>query len=76
MDVLFPEHRVIVEVDGWDTHRTRAAFENDRNRDADMLAAGVVTVRVTRRRMRAAPEREAARLRTILDARGQTLTDL
>jgi hypothetical protein len=76
VDVLFPEHRVIVEVDGWDTHRTRAAFEDDRDRDAEQLMAGLVTVRVTSDRMKAAPAREAARLHAILDRRRQTLTDL
>jgi very-short-patch-repair endonuclease len=76
VDVLFPEHKVIVEVDGWETHRTRRAFEDDRDRDAEQLMAGFVTVRITSDRMQTAPSREAARLQAILDSRAQTLTDL
>src|SRR5205823_2504162 len=45
VDVLFPLERVIVEVDGWDSHRFRPSFENDRKRDAVTLAAGYETVR-------------------------------
>jgi very-short-patch-repair endonuclease len=68
-DVWFAEARLIVELDGWDTHRDRATFESDRERDANHLAAGVLTIRVTEERLRTQPAREAARLREILDAR-------
>ena len=52
VDALFPRERLIVELDGWDFHRSRTAFESDRNRDADTLRAGFVTVRVTWKRMK------------------------
>jgi hypothetical protein len=66
VDALFADERVIVELDGWEFHRDRASFESDRDRDADTLAAGYRTVRVTKHRLRTRPEHEAARLRTIL----------
>ncbi len=66
VDALFDHERVIVELDGWETHRDRATFEKDRDRDADTLAAGYRTVRVTKTRLRGRPEREAARLKRIL----------
>jgi hypothetical protein len=69
VDVYYPEERLIVELDGWTYHRTKIAFENDRDRDAAMLAAGIATVRITRARLENAPAREAERLRAILDAR-------
>jgi hypothetical protein len=69
VDALFADHRLIVELDGWDTHRERWSFESDRDRDADTLAAGHPTVRVTRERLRGSPQREAARLWRILDGR-------
>jgi Protein of unknown function (DUF559) len=69
VDVLFPVEKVIVEVDSWEFHRFRSNFESDRNRDADMLAAGFLTVRVTDERMNQNPEQEARRLNTILEAR-------
>ena len=39
VDFLWREQRLIVEVDGWDSHRTRSAFEEDRARDARLAAA-------------------------------------
>lgn len=69
VDVLFPEQRVIVELDGYEFHRTRRSFENDRERDAAMLAASFVTVRITWERLTQTPEKEAERLKAILAAR-------
>ena len=53
---------MIVELDGWAFHRDRVSFESDRNRDADTLAAGLVTVRITWERMTTEPQHEADRL--------------
>jgi uncharacterized protein DUF559 len=69
VDALFPEHQLIVELDGWDYHRTRESFEHDRERDAHALAHGLPTIRITKDRINTDPDREAARLRKILDAR-------
>jgi hypothetical protein len=63
VDALFPDEKVIVELDSWEFHRDRSSFESDRDRDADTLAAGHLTVRITWGRMSA---REAARLHEIL----------
>ncbi len=71
IDALFPEHRLIVELDGWDFHSDRATFESDRDRDAELLAAGYQTVRITWERLKSQPAREAARLRRILQARAR-----
>ena len=69
VDMHFPAHRLVVEVDGYKFHSDRATFETDRNRDADLLAIGYATVRVTSERLRDKPEAEAARLRQILRRR-------
>ena len=69
VDVLWPRERVIVELDGWDTHRDRRSFHADRERDAAHAAAGYLTVRITWQRLHADPAREAARLRRILALR-------
>ena len=68
-DILFPEERVIVEIDSWRFHSDRGAFESDRDRDAERLAAGFETVRVTEERLDNTPAREAERLHAILRAR-------
>jgi len=65
-DIRFPDHGVIVELDGWDFHRDRDSFEGDRDRDADQLAEGHPTVRITWERITETPAKEAARLKTIL----------
>jgi predicted transcriptional regulator of viral defense system/very-short-patch-repair endonuclease len=46
-DFHWPAHRLIVETDGWRTHRTRAALESDRAKDAALTAAGYRVVRFT-----------------------------
>jgi sigma54-dependent transcription regulator len=71
VDAYFPVQRVIVELDGWRFHSSRASFESDRERDAALLALGIVTVRITWNRLIKTPEREAARLRKILEARSR-----
>jgi hypothetical protein len=69
VDAWFELERVAVELDGWDFHRSRESFESDRDRDATLLAYGIPTVRLTKRRTMRAPAREARRLHVILAAR-------
>lgn len=40
LDLAYPADHVGVELDGWDPHGTRSAFDDDRTRDALLLAAG------------------------------------
>jgi predicted transcriptional regulator of viral defense system len=47
-DYHWPAHQVIVETDGWDTHRTRKAFRDDRAKDAALTASGYRVLRFTR----------------------------
>jgi hypothetical protein len=69
VDALFPAERVIVELDSWEFHKGAFAFQTDRERDAETLARGFVTVRITWQRIHEAPHREADRLRAILAQR-------
>lgn len=66
VDVFWPERRVVVEVDGWRTHKTRRAFETDRARDAKLVAAGYWVIRYTSRRIEREPAAVAAELRAVL----------
>jgi putative AbiEi antitoxin of type IV toxin-antitoxin system len=68
VDALFVAERVIVELDSKEFHLDAIAFETDRERDAEMLVHGLVTVRVTWERLEQRPQREASRLHTILAA--------
>jgi hypothetical protein len=58
VDALWPQAKLIVELDSWEFHGHRAAFERDRARDAKLLIAGYRTIRVTHRRL----DREADQL--------------
>ena len=70
VDMLWREQRLIVELDSRTHHDGDRPFERDRDRDADLLAAGFPVVRVTWRRLTGQPEREARRLDGLL-ARGE-----
>lgn len=63
VDALFPEQRVIVEIDPWHTHGDPGAFATDRARDRHLLAAGYRTARIPPDQLTAAT---AAELRRIL----------
>ena len=65
-DFRWPRHKLIVEVDGFDTHRTRQAFEDDRARDRKHLAAGWRVVRITHRQLHEQPRELAADLARLL----------
>ena len=51
VDFLWPDQRLIVEVDGFAFHATRSAFERDRARDRAHQAAGYVVLRITWRQL-------------------------
>ena len=47
VDALWQDHRLVVELDGWQTHHTRHAFQQDRTRDVTLLRAGYRVARFT-----------------------------
>ncbi len=62
VDFHWPAHGLVVEIDGFEYHRTRAAFERDRERDLALQLAGLRVVRLTARTI----DRGAARLASLL----------
>lgn len=66
VDALWAEAKLIVELDGWEYHGHRAAFERDRTRDARLLLAGYRTIRVTQRRLDREADQLAAEIRQLL----------
>ena len=69
VDLLWPDERVIVEVDGFGFHNTRAAFERDRARDRALHAAGYLVLRITWRQLIDEPEAVVAALAAALAQR-------
>lgn len=58
VDAAWLDARLLVELDSWEHHAHRAAFERDRSRDIELLLAGYRTIRVTNRRL----DRDAPKL--------------
>lgn len=67
VDALWAAARLIVELDSWEFHAHRKAFETDRSRDTDHLLAGYRTIRVTHRRLSVEPDRLAAQIHKLLN---------
>jgi very-short-patch-repair endonuclease/predicted transcriptional regulator of viral defense system len=64
VDFLFAASRLVVETDGYRYHRTRRAFERDRERDAILARAGHRTLRFTHRQLTREPAMVAATIRS------------
>lgn len=56
VDVLFRRQRLVLEVDGWATHSSRTAFENDRARRNALVLAGYTLLNFTWRQLQDQPE--------------------
>lgn len=69
VDFLWPHARLILEVDGHDTHGDRLAFEEDRRRDQIHAAAGYTVIRVTWRQLTEEPLAVIARIAQALALR-------
>lgn len=69
VDAYYPEARLIVQCDGWDSHRLRTAFENDRDLDAAMLDIKHITYRLTWTRMTQKAATEGPRLLRVYESR-------
>jgi len=61
-----------VETDGWQSHGTRKAFENDRRRDRRLRLAGWDVVRFTWRDVEREPDEVTAVLAALREARSGT----
>jgi hypothetical protein len=69
LDVYWPERRFGIELDSYETHGTRDAFERDHDRDLDLVLAVVEMIRVSESQFRREPEQIAARVATLLARR-------
>ncbi|MFA5883905.1 MAG: type IV toxin-antitoxin system AbiEi family antitoxin domain-containing protein [Acidimicrobiia bacterium] len=49
LDLAYPERKIAIEVDGFEFHRERNAFDHDRARQNDLVGAGWTVVRFTSR---------------------------
>lgn len=66
VDCLWPEAMLIAELDSWEAHGTRSAFQTDKSRDRRLMLAGYRTTRVTHHMLDHEAEQLAADLRDLL----------
>jgi hypothetical protein len=66
VDACWPRARLVVELDGWDVHRTRQAFQLDRTRSNDLQAEGWTVLRFTHADVVHRPAETADRVRRAL----------
>ncbi len=81
IDIAFPRLRIAIEIDGFEFHSSRAAFENDRAKDSRLVAAGWIVLRFSARQVgdydafvtcvRGVVRRRARRGRVLDDGGGQ-----
>jgi very-short-patch-repair endonuclease len=72
VDAYFPDHQLIVELDGWLTHQTKHAFTRDRRQDAEILGrTGISTIRLTYQQTKQTGTRTAQDLAAILARRAR-----
>jgi hypothetical protein len=69
VDFVFANHRLAVETDSWTYHRTRQAFERDRQRDAILTRAGYRTLRFAHRQIANEPTTVAATITAAMSDR-------
>jgi very-short-patch-repair endonuclease len=55
VDAFWPEHRLVIEVDGYAYHGHRAQFERDRRKDLALTAAGYRVIRISWRQLTQEP---------------------
>jgi hypothetical protein len=73
LDAYWPPERFAVELDLYETHGTRAAFERDRLRQEELKLLGIETIRITGPRFQREPDRVAKRLAALLECRRREL---
>jgi very-short-patch-repair endonuclease len=66
VDFIWRQQCLVVEVDGWESHRTRSAFEQDRARDARLKTLGYDVLRFTWRQVESEPAAVARTVRQVL----------
>ncbi len=69
LDVYWQEEHFAVELDTFETHGSRGAFERDRRRQEDLKLTGVEMIRVTGRRLEREPRQVVERVARLLEQR-------
>ena len=68
VDVLWPDLNFAIEIDGWDAHSGRTAFERDHLKRATLTAHGITVMPVTGRQIHGDPRGVIDRIKLGLSA--------
>lgn len=74
IDVYWPDLGFGIELDTWETHGTRDAFERDHDRDLDFAVAHIETIRISARQFHREPDRIATKVAGLLARRSTRST--
>jgi very-short-patch-repair endonuclease len=66
VDCHWPDQRLIVELDGWEGHSSRSAFQDDRSRDRRLHVAGYTVLHLTWNQLDDEAEAISSGLRSLL----------
>jgi len=69
VDLLWRDGKVVVEIDGFKYHGTHYAFNNDRNRDYDLLISGYLVLRLPHDEVINDPAMAIEKLRDVVEFR-------
>jgi len=69
LDAYWEQERFVVELDVFETHGSHVAFDRDRERQDDLLLAGIEMIRVTGPRLKREPRKVMDRLAAHLERR-------
>ena len=69
VDAYWPDHALVVELDSFKYHKTRARFESDRRRDIALQRAGLRAARFTDDRIEHEPDAVLEDLHDLVDSR-------
>lgn len=73
LDAYWPDLRFAVELDLFETHGSRAAFERDRRRQEELKLVGIESIRITAPRLKREPKVVLRNLAVLLRRRRQEL---
>jgi very-short-patch-repair endonuclease len=75
LDAWWADQRFGVELDVYGTHGSRLSFEEDRERDDELLLAGIETTRITGARLNREPKEVVESVRKHLARRASSALD-
>ena len=75
VDILWGEGRLVVELDGYESHGCRSAFAGDRHRDYELMLSGYAVLRLANDEIAQDWEKALEKIRDLVRLRRQTILE-